>query len=211
MEVIAKEGATPPGNLSDLKGQYAGDELAIITAENNLATSFLSLTELLNIPYDANMEIEREGISDTIQMYDAMPDEIYTSALQTLASVKASEAKVKSSAAAVKVASGAYYPTVSLYGVLNTNYASTNQLTRNIGYDELPSNDYVISNGNKLPVITRQNRFSVANINYGDQLNNNLSSAYGVSVNIPIFNAFKTKSRVKLAKNEEKNNQLVAD
>ena len=211
LELISKEGATPPGNVSDLKGQYAGDELSIIAAENNLATSFLSLTELLNIPYNANMEIEREGISDTIQMYSSMPDEIYTAALQTLASVKASEARIKSSSAAVKVASGAYYPSISLYGVLNSNYASTNQLTRNTGYDELPSNDYVVSNGTKLPVITRQNRFSVSDIKYGDQLNNNLSSAYGVSATISLFNAFKTKSRVKIAKNEEKNSQLIAD
>jgi len=211
LEVIAKEGATPPGNLSDLKGQYAGDELSIIAAENNLASSFLSFTELLNIPYDAKMEIEREGVSDTIQMYGAVPDEIYSAALQTLASVKASEARIKSSSAGVKVASSAYYPSVSLYGVLNSNYASTNQLTRNTGYDELPSNDYVVSNGTKLPVITRQNRFSISDIKYGDQINNNLSSAYGVSLNISLFNAFKTKSRVKLAKNEEKNNQLIAD
>jgi outer membrane protein len=211
LEVIAQEGATPPGNVSDLKGQYAGDELAIIAAENTLASSFLSLTELLNIPYNPNMEIEREGMSDNIQMYSAMPDEIYASALQTLASVKATEARIKSSSAAVKVASGAYYPSVSLYGVLNSNYASTNQLTRNTGYDELPSNDYVLSNGTKLPVITRQNRFSISDIKYGDQINNNLSSAYGVSLNISLFNAFKTKSRVKLAKNEEKNSQLIAD
>src|SRR6185295_18744141 len=34
LEIVAKEGATPPGNLSDLKGQYAEDELAIINAEN---------------------------------------------------------------------------------------------------------------------------------------------------------------------------------
>lgn len=210
LDLMAQEGATPPANVSDLKGQYAGDELAIIAAENNLATSFLNLTELLNIPYDAIMDIDREGIDKTIQIYDAMPDEIYSSALQTLASVKASDARVKSSTAAVKVASSAHYPTVSLYGVLNSNYASTNQLTKNTGYDELPGNDYVVVGPDKLPVITRQNRFSSSNIAYLDQFNNNLSSGYGVSVNIPLFNAFRTKSRVSLAKNDEKNSQLIA-
>jgi outer membrane protein len=211
LEIISREGATSPANVSDLKGQYAGDELAIITAENNLSGSILSLTQLLNIPYDANLKIDRGGFNDSIKMYGALPDEIYATALQKLASVKASELKIKSSAMAVKVAAAAFYPTVSLYGVLNTNYSSAAMLNKNLGSSEVPSGDYVIVNGSNLPVITHQNNYNSQKIKYSTQLNNNLSSAYGVSVSIPLFNAFRNRSIVKLAKNEEKNNQLIAD
>ncbi|MEP7106787.1 MAG: TolC family protein [Ferruginibacter sp.] len=211
LELVAKEGATSPANLSDLKGQYAGDELAIINAENNLSGSMLSLTQLMNIPYDVNMKINRDGFNETVKMYDALPDEIYTTALQKLASVKASELKIKTGTMAVKVAKAAFYPRLSIYGVLNTNYSSAAMLNKNLGSSDVPSGDYVIVNGNSLPVITSQTKFSSQPIRYSNQLNNNLSSAYGVSVSIPLFNSFRYRSNVRLAKNEEKNNQLIAD
>ncbi|MEO6731397.1 MAG: TolC family protein [Ferruginibacter sp.] len=211
LEVIAVEGATAPANVSDLKGQYAGDELAMINAENNLAGSILSLTQLLNVPYNPNLKIDRDGFNDSITMYNALPDEIYNVALQQLASVKASELRVKTSAMAVKVAGASFYPRVSLYGVLNTNYSSAAMLNKNTGFSEVPSNDYVVVNGTNVPVITRQGKFSSQKIKYGTQLNNNLSSAYGLSVSIPLFNTFKTRTNVKLAKNEEKNNRLIAE
>ena len=211
LEIIAKEGATSPANLSDLKGQYAGDVLGIINAENNLSGGIISLTQLMNIPYDDSLTIDRVGINETVKMYDALPEEIYTAALQNLASVKATEYKVKSDAMAVKVAGGGYFPTISLYGVLNTNYSSAATLNNYLGYNEVTSSDYVLLNNTKQPVITRQNNYSSQKIAYGSQLNNNLSSAYGVSMRIPIFNSFRTRTNVRLARNDEKNSRLIAD
>ena len=211
LQIIATEGATSPANVSDLKGQYAGDELAIINAENNLSGSILLLTQLMNISYDASLKIDRTGFNDDVKMYDAKPDEIYTTALQMLSSVKASELKIKSSEMAVKVASAAFYPRIALYGLLNTNYSSAAKLNTNIGFSDVPSGDYVMVNGSNVPVITTRSKFSSQDIKYGNQLNNNLSSGYGVSVGIPLFNSFRTRSNVKLARNEEKNNRLLAD
>ena len=211
LEIIASEGAAPPGNLSDLKGQYAGDELAIITAENSLESSKLELTRLMNIQYDAGINLDRSGFDSTIKMYDALPDEIYTTAIEKLASVKASEYRVKSGAMAVKVAASNYYPTVSLYGMLNTNYSSAAAFNRSVGEVEVPTGDYVSVNGNNLPVFTRQNKFSSEKINYGSQFNNNIATAYGVSISIPIFSSFRNRSNVKLARNVEKNSRLIAE
>ena len=211
LEIIAKEGATPPANLSDLKGQYAGDKLAIIAAENNLATSALSLTQLMQVQSSGNLEIDRTGFDSTIKMYDALPDEIYATALQKLASVKASELRIKSNEMAVKVAAAGLYPTISLYGAMNTRFSSAAMMNKILGVNEVQSGDYVLVNGANLPVITHQNDISSHKIGYGTQLSNNFASAYGVSVTIPLFNSFRTRSLVKLAKNDAKNSQLIAD
>lgn len=211
LEVMAKEGATPPSNVSDLKGQYAGDQLAIITAENNLSSSLLALMQLMNVVYSDSIKIDRSGFNETIKMYETLPDEVYATALKSLASVKASELRIRSSAAAVKVAAADYYPSVSLYGVLNTNYSSAASINNLSGVAEVPSGDYVNINGTAVPVITRQSKFTSNKISYPSQLNNNLSTAFGVSLNIPLFNSFRTRSAVKLAKNEEKSNRLIAD
>ena len=71
--IIAAEGVRQPANLSDLKGQYAGDELAVINAENDLYAGRLALTQLLIIPCDAGLTIERNGFDNSIKMYDACP------------------------------------------------------------------------------------------------------------------------------------------
>lgn len=209
--IMAQEGATPPGNLSDLKGQYAGDQLGIINAENNLSTSVLTLTQLMVEPYDSTLQLDRSGFDSTVKMYGSLPDEIYAAALEKLASVKASELKVQSSAAGVKVASSAFYPRLSLYGVLNTNYSSAAMLNQKLGTSEVANGDWVVVNGNNLPVMTNQTNYASEKIKYGTQLNNNLSTAYGLSMSIPLFNAFRNRTNVKLAKNVERNDQIVAD
>jgi len=43
LQIMDKEGAVKPSDLATLKGQYAGDRLAIVNTENNVETSKLSL------------------------------------------------------------------------------------------------------------------------------------------------------------------------
>jgi outer membrane protein len=211
LQIMANEGATPPANLSDLRGQYAGDKLSIISAENNLSSSSLALTRLMNIAYDSTLVLDRSGFSDKINMYGAVPDEIYAMALQKLASVKASELQVKTSAMAVKVAGSAAFPALSIYGVLNTNFSSAAMLNRNLGFTEVPNGDYVVVNGTNVPVYTKQGNYASEKIRYGTQLNNNLSTGYGLSLSIPLFNSFRNRTNVKLARNIQQNDQLIAD
>jgi len=41
LNILDKEGAIKPSDLSDLKGQYAGDQLSIINAQSSLETANL--------------------------------------------------------------------------------------------------------------------------------------------------------------------------
>jgi len=59
LEILNKQGAITPSELSDLKGQSANDELAIINNQSALETAKINLCQLMNIPYDKNMQLER--------------------------------------------------------------------------------------------------------------------------------------------------------
>src|SRR5262249_32828241 len=59
LEVLNQQGAIQPSQLSDIKGQLANDELAIINGQNALETSKINLSQLMNVPYDPNMQLER--------------------------------------------------------------------------------------------------------------------------------------------------------
>ncbi len=209
--MISNEGATALSNVSDLKGQYAGDQLALVNAENNFQSSALALAQLMNIGYNEKLMIEREGLADTVKQFDALPDEIYAMAIQKLAAVKATELRINSSTYAVKSAAAAGLPGISLFGGASTNYSSAALLNTLTGTSDAANGDYVPLNGSNLPVFSKQNNYSSKPIGYGSQLNNNISTGLGVNVRIPIFNSFRTRAAVKLAKNEELNNRLIAD
>jgi outer membrane protein len=211
LAVINEEGAAPPGNYSDLKGQYAGDEVAVATAENSYDGSVLTLTQLMNVPYNDKLEFDKAGLMEEVKPFETMPDEIYTLALQKLSTVKASELRISSSTAAIKTAAAAYYPNISLFGGASSNYSSAAQLNTLVSSSDVENGDYILLNGNREKVLSRQDVFSSKPITYGSQVKNNISTFFGVSMRIPIFNNFRTRTAVQLARNDEKNYKLIAE
>jgi outer membrane protein len=211
LDIINREGATPPGNYADMKGQYAGDRVAVVNAENNFSTSVLSLTQLMNIPYSDKLEFDRVGVDKEVTAFTQLPDEIYALATQKLAGVKATEFRIKSSEAATKVAAAARYPTVSLYGGASTNYSSLANFNNLVSSSFVPNGEYITYNNEQLKVMAQQDKYTSTPISYESQFKNNISTGVGVSMRIPIFNSFRTKSAIQLAKNDEKSYRLIAD
>lgn len=198
LEVLNKEGAISPSQLYDLIGQQKDNELAVVTAQNAVATSRLTLAQLMNIPYDPAMQLERLGMED-LQKFGSSAQEVYNTALNELALVKAAELRRQSAAAAVKAVRGQLFPQLSLGGNLNTTYSSAATRDVLLNSTETTTADYVILNGSKLPVMTSRNNFSTEKISYGSQLKNNVFSNIGVTLSIPLFNSLQTRNRVRLA------------
>ncbi len=67
LDILNKAGAIPPSQYYDLKGQLANDEIAVADNQAALETAKINLVQLLNIPYDKNLELERlpEAAFDT--------------------------------------------------------------------------------------------------------------------------------------------------
>ena len=210
LTLLDKEGAIAPSLLSDLKGQFAGEQLNIISSQNALETAKINLCQLMNVPYDKNLSVERLDASTFADKYADTPDKIYETALQQFAQIKAVDFTLQSSEKAVKVARGRLFPTLSFNAGIGTNYSNTASASTLINTTDVVSSDYVIVNGNQSPVIRKQNNFSTQKISYSDQLNNNRNSGFSLDMRIPIFNSFFQRNQIKLAKLVLKNNELVA-
>ncbi len=210
LEILNKEDAIPPSQLSDLKGQYAGEQLSMISAQNGLETAKINLSQLMNVPYDKNMSVERLDPSSYADKYADTPDKIYETALQQFAQIKAVDFTLQSSEKAVKVQRGRLFPSLSFNAGLRTNYSNTAATSTLINTTDVVSSDYVIVSGNQTPVIKQQNNFSTQKISYSDQLNNNRNSGISLDLRIPIFNSFFQRNQIKLAKLVLKSNELVA-
>ncbi len=209
LNILNESGAISPSQYYDLKGQLANDQITIVDNAAALETAKLILAQLLNIPYDKNMEVERLPVESADVSYKANPDQIYQEALQKFASVKAVHFRTESAQKNIRSIQGELYPTLSLSGNINTNYSSAATQTVLVNTVDIASSNYVIVNGSQVPVMVQQDNFNTKKINYGSQLKNNKFTTLNLGLSIPIFNASQVRSRVKIAKLDLKNNELI--
>lgn len=210
LEILEKEGANQPAQLSDLKGQYAGDQVSLVAAQNALETAKINLFQFMNVPYDKNSSVERLDGTAFADKYTDTPEKIYETALQQFAQIKAVDYSMQSFQQAVRVARGGLFPRLSLNAGIRTNYSNTASSSTFINTTDVVSDDYVIVNGNPTPVIVKQSNFSSQKISFTDQFKNNRNSGISLDLQIPIFNSFFQRNRVKLAKLDLKNAEYVA-
>lgn len=200
LEKLNAEGAINPPVLYDLIGQLKESELNVVTAQNALASAKLLLSQLLTIPYDPYLQLQKLEDEDLLQPFAATVDEVYNNATKNMAVVRAEEYRKEMAAAAVRVSKGNRLPSLVLGSNINTNYSSA--ATREIftGSTEEPSANYVLINGNKQPVIVPRQNFVNEKINFSNQFQNNVFSNIGLGLRIPLFNNFYNRNQVKLAK-----------
>lgn len=121
--VLFDEGAIPPGDYYDLKGQYASDLNSLNTAENTLSENLLSLFRLLNLPYDENISLAplQTLPLPTAPVSDA--NALYQTAVERLGIIKAVDHRERQAEFSLKAARSSYFPTLSLGAGLSSNYS----------------------------------------------------------------------------------------
>ncbi len=202
LEAHYNEGDGNPADYTDMKGQYTTDKIGVINATNTLKEAVLNLIRLLSTDPDSELLFEDiEGLIET-EKYSFSADEIFNDALQNLATFKAKRLRIDAADTGVKAAKSNYFPEISLFGQLNTNYSSVAEEFTETGEIISETGDFVNINNQDFPVLTNEVLFKAENIGYGSQFNDNFNSVIGVSVRIPLFNGFHAKNTVALQKIE---------
>lgn len=206
--ILNNSGAISPSQYYDLKGQLATDEINIVNNQAALETAKLALSQLLNIPYDKNLKLEKLPVSFNTN-FENTSEQIYQTALQQFAQIKSAELRTKSAEKNIKAIKGELFPTLSLNGNAYTNFSSVASQDFFVSSSETTSSDYVVINGSKVPVITQKNNYNTRKITFGNQLNNNFFTTINVGLSIPLFNASQVRNKIKLAKIELQNSELI--
>ena len=211
-QISFKVGNQTLADLSQAKAQVSTANLNLTTAQNQLDLSMLILKQYMEMDPTANIIVEKPDISKLTNVktvYD--PNEVIRTALTVNPDVLLAELQQKTSEQAIKVAKGTYYPTVSLFGSIGSNY--TNSQTQQV----------IGTSQSVVPVGTVQgtNQVVVAPITqpiYGpysftNQFGNNFNQAVGVNMQIPIFSRFMAHTNVHKAQlnyqNAELNTQII--
>lgn len=180
LEVLNTSGAVSPAEYFDMKGQYAGDKLALVNAENTLENAKIALTKTMNISYDRQLEAEPLNAAEFTMVYDGAPTDIYQTALANYAGVKAADFRQQSALYRVRASRFSYFPRVVFNAGISSNFSNA---ARDL---------------NSMP------------ISYFNQYNNNISQGFSIGVQIPLFNAFRTRNNMSLAKLVQRESNLEA-
>lgn len=209
-----KAGALPELNLAEAETQYATDSSNLITTQTNYTISLLQLKALLNLDVASPFDIEVPPV-DSIPLEplsELDPAIVYQSALEHLPQQKINDLNLKAAEKNAAVAKAAMYPSLSVFGGINSRYSNAQKL--------LPNNFQTINvpigvvdiNGTTYPVTAPVNQpTEYSKNNYFRQLNNNFSQNIGFGLNIPIFNGGVARINWQKAKLNAESQLLLKD
>ncbi|MGZ8556776.1 MAG: TolC family protein [Chitinophagaceae bacterium] len=194
VDIIKKQvdaGALPELNLAEMESQLANDSSTLITANANYTLSVLQLKALMNIDADKAFEVEIPPVEliPVEPLADLEPAAVFNLATINMPQQKINELNLQAAIKNVAAAKGNMYPSLSLFGGLDSRYSDAqNLLPKNfvnttipIGFVNVSGTDYIVNTQREQPTGFTKNT-------YFQQVNNNFSQSLGLGLNIPIFN-----------------------
>ncbi|MEO5602217.1 MAG: TolC family protein, partial [Cyclobacteriaceae bacterium] len=197
---LVAAGSLPKSNELNLDAQVATNELNFINQENSLALSLLQLQQALQLPATENFTVETPVIGAEDLILDQSREAIYQIAKGTLPEIEGAKLRIESSYYGVKVARGNLYPRLGINGSVNTNYssASATRFVFDGGLNQVETGYFV--QGTNAPIYGLQPTGSFREIyGFNDQVKDNIYKSVSVSLTIPIFNNFNSRSNVQRA------------
>ncbi len=165
---LVDAGSLARGNLLDIEAQAAREELQLITLQNQLAISLLTLAQLLELPSAESFEIEIPEISVAPVAFESNPDSIYSVAEKIRPEVLGAEYKLRGAEYDLAIAKGGRSPQISFGASWNTAYSD-----------------------NRIDLVTLEP------YDFKTQLDINRNAAVGFSLNIPILNGWMVNTQIK--------------
>ncbi len=191
-------GVVPPGDILELRATDATQEQQVISAQNNLFLSKLSLAQLLQLKDYQNFDVETisyDLISEDILSQD--PGVIAEKAKQELNNIKIAQANMELAEYDVKLAKGAMLPTLSGFYSYSTRASYSDQVS---GFELDPDNPTQVIGtveGTGENVIQPNFRSIIGGPDaLFDQFSRNDGHNFGLALNIPILNGFAAKNNI---------------
>ncbi len=199
------QGALPELNLAEMEVQLANDSSTLITANANYTLSVLQLKALLNIPADQPFDVAIPPVEliPVEPLAELDPAAVYLQAKTNLPQQKINELNLQAAIKNVAAAKGELYPSLSLFGGLDSRYSDAQKLRVksfvkdyvDIGSVTVGGTPYLVSTLEPQTIPT-----GFSKNNYFRQLSDNFSQSIGLGLNIPIFNGGAARTNWKKAK-----------
>ena len=206
-KLLVDAGTMTKGNLLDAESQLATEELNQVTAESQFSNARLTLIQLLELDSAKDFSVEEpKAILPDSSIMKKSPEEIYHDAILNLPEIKSADIKVLSAQKRLEIAKGARYPHLSLFGSLSSGYSSTTSRFKSAHYNGYLPNGDVTSSGDTVFAPSTTTVFEKTP--WRNQLDQNYSKSFGLSLSIPIFNGWSTETSIRRARINVLNTEL---
>lgn len=176
---LVDSGVVPRGDLLEIEATAANQEQQIINAESLVLISRVNLAQLLQINDYENFDVSDEEFNiPASTILENSAKTIFDKALTFRNDIKFSELQVEAAETNLKIAKGAYLPTLG---------ASFNYNTRYSDQSFIPDVEQSIIQGVPVSIIP----------SFGTQLSIFDGIFAGLNLNVPIFNGFSVRNNVK--------------
>lgn len=126
IEDFFKAGRNPITDLYQQKAEIASSEYQLLNSKRNYEINKLLLLQTMGVEQDTNYQVSDPGIDHTLDEIKTFnKDEMLSEALQKRPDVKAQHLEIKAAQKEIKAAKSGYWPRLSLFADLGTNYNST--------------------------------------------------------------------------------------
>lgn len=197
---LFEAGSIAQGNYLEMQSQLASDEMQLVSAENQLVMSNLTLSQILELGFNDSIQIEKPSIPDPeLNFILPDPETVYTEALQKLPQIRSAELRMKSAQKGLAVAQGYRSPRLTLSGGISTMYSSNSQkVTTSLGAPVVSG--FVSDGTNTYDVYSYNLDYNYSDKSFNDQFKDNKSQSISFNLTIPIFNNWQANYSVSSAK-----------
>ncbi|NLA15028.1 MAG: TolC family protein [Bacteroidales bacterium] len=180
---LVEGGKSPESDLYEARSTYAQQQMRVTDAAGNLQLALLELTQSMNLEDPEAFEIAAPLVSEMIQKEAyalALPARAFAHSVLERPAIKAATYRLEGSERQLQIARSAYYPSLNL----------------GAGYSNSYYYNYTLATG-------------MSNASFADQLAQNRAQSIGLSIDIPLFNRMATRNRVRSARLQVKNQELI--
>ncbi len=177
-EELVNAGSIPRGDLLDIKATVASNKQNVITAENALLISKLSLAQLLQLKEFDHFDVVdgSTNVKDENNVMGQTPELIYEKAKEGRTELKIARTNLEIAEKNVAIAKGAYQPTLQGFYSFNSR----------VSYADVPKFDSTTG-----AIIGTQSPNP-----FWDQFSTNKGQSFGAQLSIPVFNGFTTRNNI---------------
>jgi len=165
-------GKAATAQVYEAKATLAQDELSAVQAENNRKLALLELSQLLELSTPEGFSIVSPEMEPGAAVLTT-PEDIYAQAIATKPAILAAQYRLQGMDKSIKIAQGAYYPTLSFGAGLNTGYYKMSGIDgRNFGQQLNDNFNKYFGLSLSIPIFNRydtRNKVKSAKLNYTTQ------------------------------------------
>jgi outer membrane protein len=184
-EILVEAGKSSESDLYDARSSLAQQEMQVTESANNLQLALLDLTQTMNLPDVEHFDVAIPHVPEMISREASglvLPEQVYLHSVTQRPAIKAAEYRLEGSEMSLKAAKGAYYPSLRL----------------GAGYSNSYYFNYSLAAG-------------MSNASLADQWAQNSAQSIGLSLSVPLFNRMATRNRVRSARLNIQNQELLLD